>query len=68
VSDGGLQALAPLKNLRGLDLPRTGVSDASVPTLAALGALRFLDVRESKITNKGVAELKKALPDCRILR
>jgi hypothetical protein len=57
-----------LGSLQTLDLKFTKVTDAGLKHLTALKSLRSLDVRNTDATKTGVAELQKALPDCRILR
>jgi len=42
------------------------VTDAGLKELAGLKALESLDLREAKVTNKGIADLQKALPKCTI--
>jgi hypothetical protein len=42
------------------------VSDAGLTHLAGLNALTDLDIRARKVTSKGVKELAKALPKCKI--
>ena len=60
--------LAPLANLTALqtlDLAHTSVSDL-VP-LASLTALQDLDLRGAQASERAVAELRDALPECEIL-
>ncbi|MBC7854194.1 MAG: hypothetical protein IAF94_12235, partial [Pirellulaceae bacterium] len=46
------------------DLSRTGITDASVVYLSGMKNLEMLDLRKTKVTHKGLAELQKALPGC----
>jgi hypothetical protein len=51
-----------------LNLQGTGVMDAGLKELAGLKNLQELDLRDTKVTEAGVAELIKALPGCKIYR
>jgi hypothetical protein len=44
------------------------VTDAGLKELAQIQGLTILDIRHTKLTKAGVAELQKALPKCKILR
>jgi len=69
VTDAGLKNLATLKGLQMLELDGTGVTDAGLKDLATLKDLRELRLADCKgVTDAGVAELQKALPDCKIDR
>lgn len=59
-------ALIQLENLRFLYLTRTRVTDAALEHLRHLSALEHLDLRNTLVTEAGVAKLQKALPHCRI--
>jgi internalin A len=48
----------------GIFLDGTNVTDTGLKELAAIKQLRFLHLNETKVTDKGVEELKKALPEC----
>jgi hypothetical protein len=63
-TDNDVAALAPLlTNLIYLDLGyNPGVTDAGLRHLAGLKTLASLRLYETKVTDDGVAELKKALP------
>jgi internalin A len=59
--------LAAHKKLRVLSLYQCGgISDESVPHLAACKSLGLLVTAESGITQQGVSELRRALPRCRV--
>jgi hypothetical protein len=45
----------------------TGLTDKAIAHLKCLPILSFADLRDTKITAEGVADLRKAFPDCRIL-
>ena len=57
-----------LKNLRLLSLNQTEITDNGLVSLQGMTTLRELFVRHTKVTEKGVAELKKYLPNCNIRR
>jgi len=68
VTDVGLKELATLKTLQTLDLSDTQVTDVGLKELAALKTLQTLDLSGTQVTDMGKAELRKALPNCRVLR
>ena len=70
VTGAGLRELAPLTGLHTLFLTYCeGVTDAGLKDLAGLKGLKELILLNStEVTAAGVAELKKALPDCKIYR
>ena len=57
-----------LPQLQTLGLAGTYVTDAGLKELAALKQLQTLRLDNTKVTDAGIAELKKALPDCKILK
>ena len=64
----GLHLLEPLDKLEKLMLtccPRVG--DDALAELAKWKSLRYLDVQETKVTDAGVATLRKVRPDMAIL-
>jgi len=67
ITDNGLCHLKALSHLRALVLG-AGVTDQAVGHLKELTQLRELIVEDSSVTDAGVAELQKALPNCKILR
>jgi len=52
----------------GLKLNNTQVTDAGLKHLSGLSELEFLWVHNTEVTDAGVAELQKALPNCKIFR
>jgi hypothetical protein len=65
----GNQGLAHFKDSKGLKelyLSGTKVDDGSVTAIKQFTKLTDLSVGQTKITEKGVQELAKALPACRI--
>ncbi len=67
ISDAGLKHLQELKTLRSLNLVGTSVTDAGIPELARMTWLTHIYLNETKVTAAGIAELRKALPKCRII-
>ena len=61
-----LESLAGLTKLVNLELDSVNVTDASVAHLASLRSLRELDLYHTLITEKGLQDLKTALPNCQI--
>lgn len=62
-----LAVLPRLRELRRLSLAGLPVTDNELDLLKALSDLTDLDVAYTDVTNAGVAELHRALPDCRII-
>jgi len=58
--------LAELKQLKRLSLAGSGLSDSGIKHLAGLTNLESLDLRRTKASAAGIAELQKALPNCKI--
>jgi len=67
VTDASLVHLKGLTSLETLYLHNTGVSDVGVVHLRGLTSLRQLNLQGTKVSSAGLAELKQALPNCRIL-
>lgn len=61
-----LTPLMKLSNLRELDLYNTKVSDLS--PLFVLRNLTWLDIRRTRATEEQIQELRKRLPNCRIVK
>ena len=55
-----------MKQLEGLHLTGTKITDADLKDIAKLQQLHALGLNHTKITIAGVAELRKALPECKI--
>ncbi len=68
VTNAGLPHLAGLTGLQTLYLRGTQVTDAGLEHLAGLTKLRTLDLRRTQVSDDGVAELKRVLPNSRIVR
>jgi hypothetical protein len=68
VSVRGLEKLKALSKLERLDLQRCKrVGDDAVPVLSSFKKLRVLDIKDTSITEQGIAGLRQALSDCKIL-
>ena len=69
ITDAGLVHLKGLTALKDLDLLLvTNVTDAGLVHLKGLTNLRTLSLSGTKVTSAGVADLKKALPNCTIIK
>ena len=62
ITDAGLKHLASLKQLELLNLFGCDISDSGLTHLHALPKLTSLFVAETKVTEPGVAELRKGVP------
>ena len=62
----GVRYVGELKHLKRLSLAGSGATDASLERLQDLVRLHQLDLTDTKVTAKGIAQLKKALPKCDI--
>ena len=68
ITDAGLVHLKGLTGLQELCVSSTKVTDAGLVHLNGLTQLQDLGLQQTKVTDAGVAELKKALPDCKIVK
>lgn len=68
VADADLAMFAPLPNLATLDLTNTAVGDAGLPHLKRLTSLKQLKLAGTRITPAAAADLRAALPNCRVDR
>jgi hypothetical protein len=66
ITDAGLKHLRPLKNLRSLLLPNSQITDAGLEHLCQLSLLIELNLYGTHITESGYANLRAALPNCKI--
>lgn len=57
VTDGGLKALAGMKNLKELHLEGTAIGDAGLDQLKGLTELEYINLYNTKVTDAGVAKL-----------
>jgi Leucine-rich repeat (LRR) protein len=66
ITDEGVAPLAELTNLKSIDLTANNLTDASLQHFRGLKNLEQLYVHNTQITAAGIAELKQALPNCKI--
>jgi hypothetical protein len=66
VTPAGLKVLRGHKSLKILRIGGPDVTDAWVADLKTLDNLEILSLDSSKVTDQGLAELRKALPKCLI--
>ena len=63
-----LQSLSQLKSVAKLGLSRCELlDDAAIPVLISWQSLQRLDIQDTAVTAAGVAKLKEARPNLRIL-
>ncbi len=63
-SGKGLAALRGLTKLESIQLIGPITTDADLMAVRELKSLLFVDLKDTSVTDVGVAELKNALPDC----
>ena len=68
VSDSQLDSLGGLTNLKELSVANNQISDLGLIHLARLGDLELLNLSDTNVTDAGVADLQKALPNCKIIK
>ena len=68
VTDGDLEHLKGLKDLKCLVVDGTCITDDGLKHLEGLSQLEVLNLRGTQVTNQGVKRLKQALPNCKIQR
>jgi hypothetical protein len=68
VTDAAMKDIAGHSELETLLLGGSKVTDAGLKDLASLKKLKLLNVANTQVSDKGVTELKKSLPDCDIMR
>ncbi|MEZ6131414.1 MAG: protein kinase [Planctomycetaceae bacterium] len=66
VTDASILPLANLRQMEDLDLARTRITNASAPVFKQMQNLRRLSLGGTGITAKVIAELRDALPSCKI--
>ena len=67
ITDAGLKEVAKLQKLEVLYLRGTQITDVGLKDVVKLQKLTRLNLEFTKITDADAAELKKALPKCRIV-
>jgi hypothetical protein len=68
ISGKGLGSLSSLSNLQVISLIGPLTHDEDLQPLTQFEQLRLVDLKDTSVTDAGVAELKKALPNCMIRR
>ena len=66
IGNAGIRSLTNLDALRYLSLARTEIDNSAIDSLAILKGLEELDLRGTNVTPRAVAQLREALPACRI--
>lgn len=67
LTDSDLNRLTGLADdLEWLGLSGTQITDLGLIEIASLQRLRNLDLRDTKVTLAGIAELQRSLPECKI--
>ena len=59
ITDGELENIKGLSQLRELDLYRTGITDRGLENLKGLSQLRYLTIGDANVTDKGLETLKE---------
>jgi len=67
VSESGLQWISSLSGLRELGLRNCPVGDGLVELVSNVQQLGVLNIFGTQLTEKGVVELQKRLPNCEII-
>ena len=67
ITDIGLKRLEEMKQLRSLQLTAKNTSDRALERIGEVNQLPLV-LRQNRISDKAVAELRQALPNCRISR
>ena len=65
ITDEGLSHLGGLTNLKSLTLSYTAITDAGLVHIKGLAQLRDLTLPK-RITDAGITDLQKSLPNCKI--
>ena len=68
VTDGGMQHLAKLPSLSRLELANTKLTDRGLNELMRIKSLKILNVTGTMVSQAGVAKLKRAIPNCKVIR
>ena len=68
ITPDGLRVLSSLDKVERLGLQGCRrIDDSALSVLAGWKSLKYLDVQETEVTDKGLADLRKAKPDIKIL-
>jgi hypothetical protein len=65
VSDNGMRHLAAL-SLTRLDLKGTKITNAGLQHIARIKSLRTISLANTRVTDTGVTEFQRALPNCKV--
>ncbi len=68
ITDAGLEHLKGMTSLNQLSLNDTQITDAGLEHLTGMTSLTDLSLRDTQITDSGLAEIKAALPKCRVFK
>jgi len=69
ITDAGLSKLQGLSKLKELKLGNTAITDQGLANLQSIKSLTKVNLFNCKaVTAKGIADLKKALPDCQVVQ
>lgn len=68
MTESGVAQLRSFTNIQILTINETALTDAIVADLSHLRSLRSLQLTHTKVTQEGVDLLKRALPQCTIIR
>lgn len=66
INDDQFSQLRELRSVRSLGFTSRAITDAAVPYLAQFTHIRWLYLRDTRITNDGIVRLQTALPNCKI--
>lgn len=66
ITGKGLERLKDLPRLQVVQLIGPQTTDEDLRAMAHLKHLVFVDLKDTRVTTAGIAELKKALPNCKI--
>tara|TARA_Y100000588_G_scaffold293829_1_gene313608 strand:+ start:1121 stop:3244 length:2124 start_codon:yes stop_codon:yes gene_type:complete len=66
ITDEGIRQLKDMANLIVIGLRETEVTDECVKHLKGMTVLKFIVLGSTKVTDAGIADLHKALPNCKI--
>ena len=67
IGEEGLGKLRGLEFMEDLSIDSTNVGDQAIPILTAFRRLRRVNLYHTYVTGKGVAELRKRLPECQFV-
>lgn len=68
ITDAGLEHLNGLEKLRQLSLSEDKITDKGLVHLRGLTSLQMLHLEKTKVTDTGVYDLKRLLPNLKVVR